>query len=160
MFVPTDAVSPLSARLLAQLPQQAPFRFLDRIAVCDDERIVGVHWFDPASPYYAGHFPGAPLTPGVLLLETMAQTAVVAYGIYLLTRDAGEGAPDPQLRSLFSDCTAEFLKPVFPGETVYVEGRKISWRRGRLRASAELFLADGTLAVTATLGGCAVPHLQ
>jgi 3-hydroxyacyl-[acyl-carrier-protein] dehydratase len=68
---------------LKAVPQQDPFRFIDEILELDEEHIVGAYRFRPDEYFYRGHFPDWPVTPGVILIETMAQTGVVAFGIYL-----------------------------------------------------------------------------
>jgi 3-hydroxyacyl-[acyl-carrier-protein] dehydratase len=70
--------------VLELLPQQEPFRFVDEILEVDSEHIVSRYTFRPGADFYRGHFPGNPITPGVLLIEAMAQTGVVALGIYLV----------------------------------------------------------------------------
>ena len=70
-------------RILAMVPQQHPFRFIEEILELDEEHIVGVYRFRSDEYFYRGHFPGLPITPGVILIETMAQTGVVAFGLYL-----------------------------------------------------------------------------
>ena len=69
--------------VLALVPQQEPFRFIDEIVELDAEHIVALHTFSPDAEFFRGHFPGNPITPGVILIETAAQAGVVAFGIYL-----------------------------------------------------------------------------
>jgi len=64
--------------VLALVPQQEPFRFIDEITELDEEHIVANYTFRPDADFYRGHFPGNPITPGVILTETMAQAGVVA----------------------------------------------------------------------------------
>ena len=73
----------LRSRILEMVPQRHPFRFIGEILELDEEHIVGVYRFRSDEYFYAGHFPGLPVTPGVILIETMAQTGVVAFGLYL-----------------------------------------------------------------------------
>ncbi|MDQ3230519.1 MAG: hypothetical protein M3Q07_01770, partial [Pseudobdellovibrionaceae bacterium] len=61
------------SRILALVPQQKPFRFVDRIIEVDEQRIVGQYQFREDEWFYRGHFPGNPVTPGVILVECMAQ---------------------------------------------------------------------------------------
>ena len=108
--------------------------------------------FRPEADFYRGHFPGNPITPGVLLIEAMAQTGVVALGIYLVARD--RGVEDVRrVLTVFTDCTAEFSGVVRPGDTVTIRARKVFFRRMKLRAEVEMRLADGTLVATATVAG-------
>lgn len=143
----------LSQQILDRLPQKNPFRYLDRIIEIDQERIVGQYTFKQDEWFYQGHFPGQPVTPGVILIEAMAQTSVVALGIYLLM--AGGEDPDEYL-TMFTDVDAEFYKEVKPGSVINVKAEKLFFRRKKLKAKADLYLEDGTLAASATLSGLGV----
>ena len=148
-----DALTP--ADVLSALPHRSPFRFVDEILELDDEHIVAAYRFPEDADYYRGHFPGNPITPGVLLLETMAQAGVVALGIYLLARQA---APDDaRMLTLFTDATVEFTGIVRPGERVLIRGRKVLFRRRMLRSAVELALEDGRVVCSGTLSGMGVP---
>jgi 3-hydroxyacyl-[acyl-carrier-protein] dehydratase len=154
----SQAVDSLCKKILALMPQKAPFRFLDRITEISEENIVGQYTFRHDEYFYAGHFPGKPLTPGVILIETMAQTAVVAFGIYMamLEHQHNSGVDPTEYVMVASDVEAQFLAPVLPGRTVTVHGKKIYLRHKKLRAKAELYLDDGRLAASAVLSGVGV----
>jgi 3-hydroxyacyl-[acyl-carrier-protein] dehydratase len=143
------------AAVLALLPQQQPFRFVDEILEVDDDHIVSRYTFRPEADFYRGHFPGNPITPGVLLIEAMAQTGVVALGIYIVARERGLEQVRRVL-TVFTDVTAEFSGVVRPGDTVTIRARKVFFRRMKLRSEVEMRLADGTLVATATLAGMGV----
>src|SRR5213593_2822301 len=82
------------------------FSFLDSIEI-ESNRAHGKKWLDPASPFFADHFPGRPLMPGVLLIECAAQAA---------------GALWKQEQAFLANVQQfRFLKPVLPGQTVEVE---------------------------------------
>lgn len=147
---------PLTAGdVLALVPQREPFRFVDEILEVDADHIVSRYTFRPEADFYRGHFPGNPITPGVLLIEAMAQTGVVALGIYLV---GGERGRDEVRRVLtvFTDVTAEFSGVVKPGDTVTITARKIFFRRMKLRSEVEMRKADGTLVASATLAGMGI----
>lgn len=151
-----EASAPLDgAAILALLPQQEPFRFVDEIVEVGEDRIVSRYTFRPEADFYRGHFPGNPITPGVLLIEAMAQTGVVALGIAILARERGVEAVRSVL-TVFTDVSAEFSGVVRPGDTVTVRARKVFFRRMKLRSEAEMRLADGTLVASATLAGVGV----
>ncbi len=148
---------PLShSEILALVPQQAPFRFIDEIISLNEDEIVGAYTFKEDESFYAGHFPGNPVTPGVILLETMAQTGVVAYGLYLLSLQLERAALDQWL-TLFSDAEVEFSKPVYPGETVTITAKKVFWRRMKLKASVQMHNAQGELVSSCVISGMGVP---
>jgi 3-hydroxyacyl-[acyl-carrier-protein] dehydratase len=143
------------ARILELLPQQEPFRFVDEILEVDEEHIVARHTFRRDAFFYRGHFPGNPITPGVLLIEAMAQTGVVALGIYLVARE--RSLEDVRrVLTVFTDVTAEFSGVVRPGDTVTMSARKVFFRRMKLRSEVEMRLADGSLVATATLAGMGI----
>ncbi len=73
------------------IPQQPPFRFVDKIIHADEKNISASYRFREDETFYHGHFPGRPITPGVILIETMAQTSVVAMGISQLLRGGHSG---------------------------------------------------------------------
>lgn len=149
---------PLSpTRLLELLPQQAPFRYVDEIVEVDASHIVGRYTFKPSEFFYAGHFPGKPVTPGVILLECMCQIGVVLQGIFLVGLELPPEQHNDWL-TLFSDAQVEFLKSVLPGETVTVKGQLEFWRRRKLRAKVEMFLSDGTLAAFCSASGIGVKN--
>ena len=150
------SAAPTPAEVLALLPQQEPFRFVDEILELDDDHIVAAYRWRPESEFYRGHFPGNPVTPGVLLVESMAQAAVVSLGLYLLHKEASAEAS--KLVTLFTDVNVEFSGLVRPGDRVLISGRKLFFRRRKLRAEAEMRLEDGTLVCSGTLSGMGVPR--
>lgn len=145
------------ADILALLPQQQPFRFLDEIVEVDDEHIVAAYRFREDHDFYRGHFPGKPVTPGVILIEAMAQAAVVAHGIYILARETSLDEVRRTL-SFFTDANVEFSGMVPPGSRVVTTGRKIFFRRRKFRSEARMHLEDGTLVCSGQLSGLGVPR--
>jgi acyl-coenzyme A thioesterase PaaI-like protein len=88
----------------------------------------------------------------------MAQTSVVAFGIYqmLLDKKRDPSVDLSRFVSLFSECQAEFLRPVDPGTLVTIRGEKVYWRRKKLRATATMRDEAGEILATATLSGMGV----
>lgn len=146
---------PLSPEaVLAALPQQHPFRFIDRILAMDDQQIVGQYRFREDEYFYQGHFPGDPVTPGVILTETMAQTGLVAFGLYLVSQmDTVELS---EIRTVFTESNVEFLGTVRPGDQVTVKARKIYFRRFKLKVAAEMTTANGDIVCSGELAGIGV----
>jgi len=144
--------------ILDLVPQQAPFRFIDEIISLDEEQIVGAYRFRDDEFFYRGHFPGRPITPGVILIETMAQIGVVAFGVYLLAcqRHIHPSQMKEPL-SLFSLADGvEFKGIVKPGERVIVKGRKIYMRRGALKVDISMERENGEVVCVGKLAGMGV----
>ncbi len=144
--------------VLDLVPQQAPFRFIDEIISLDEEQIVGAYRFRDDEFFYRGHFPGCPITPGVILIETMAQIGVVAYGMYLLAcqKNIRPGQMKGPL-SLFSLADGvEFRGVVKPGERVIVRGKKIYMRRGALKVDISMERENGEVVCVGQLAGMGV----
>ena len=138
--------------VLESIPQTGTFRFLDEITELSSEHIVATYHFRGDEWFYSGHFPGDPVTPGVILIEAMAQAGLVALGLYILRTEQ----PDIRLRSLFSECAIEFLAMVPAGERVTISGQKVYWRRNKLQSKVELRLASGEVAAYGTVSGLGV----
>ena len=145
-----------AAEVLELLPQQEPFRFVDEILAVDEDGIEARYTFRPEHDFYRGHFPGQPITPGVILLECLAQVGVVALGIYLVALSQGREAVTRTL-ALFTDADVEFSGLVNPGDRVIVRANKKFYRRGKIRSEAEMTLEDGTIVLSGTISGMGVP---
>ncbi len=151
-MLPETLIDP-KERVLELLPQKKPFRFLDKIQSISDEEITGEYTFKKDEFFYSGHFPGNPVTPGVILLETMAQTGVVALGIYLSFQNNNY---NDDILTFFTEAEVEFLIPIFPEETVTIVGKKIFFRHNKLKSYIELKKSDGRVAACGTLSGMGV----
>ena len=141
-------------QVLDLIPQQDPFRFIDDILELDDDHIVGTYRFCPDADFYRGHFPGNPVTPGVILVESLAQLGIVALGIYLLARESEDDIA--KVTTLFTDMNVEFAGIVKPGDRVTITAEKVFFRRRKLRSSAEMKLADGTIVCSGIVSGMGI----
>lgn len=142
-------------RVLELLPQEEPFRFVDEIVEVDEDHIVARYHFHEDHDFYRGHFPENPVTPGVILLECMAQVGVVALGIYLYALKGGIDEVRRRI-ALFTEAEVEFSGMVEPGARVTVHATKVFFRHGKIRSEAEMRLDDGTVVSSATISGLGV----
>ncbi|WP_347052569.1 3-hydroxyacyl-ACP dehydratase FabZ family protein [Flavobacterium olei] len=117
--------------IIAQLPYSEPFLFVDELLQADENGITGTYTFKESLDFYKGHFKDNPVTPGVILTETMAQIGMVCLGIFLLGNDLGQNTV-----IAFTSADMEFLKPVYPNEKVTVTSEKLFFRFGKLKCKA------------------------
>ena len=119
--------------IISKLPYSKPFLFVDEILDIDEHGVKGTYFFEDSLDFYKGHFKGNPVTPGVILTETMAQIGLVCLGIYLLN----DSLNSKTVISLTST-EMEFMKPVFPNERVTVISEKIYFRFGKLKCRVKM----------------------
>ena len=153
--VNSESVMLRGKEILTLLPQQEPFRFVDNILEVDEDHIIANYRFRPEADFYKGHFPGNPVTPGVILLESLAQVGVVALGIYLFALEEGLRGVTDKI-ALFVDADVEFSGIVLPGEKVTISGKKVFFRRNKLRTEAMMTTEDGSLVCSGTISGLRV----
>ena len=122
--------------IIALLPYENPFLFVSDIISVSENGITGTHTFLESADFYKGHFKNNPITPGVILIETMAQIGLVAFGIYLMRVD-GKNMHDIQIG--MSSSEIDFFKPVFPNETVKVISEKEYFRFNKLKCVVQMF---------------------
>ena len=114
------------------IPHRYPFLLVDRILeIVPGERILGLKNVTADEPFFAGHFPGFPVMPGVLIVESLAQTGAV-----LMLRDAAPG----QLPFFGGIDKARFRRQVVPGDQLLLEVTVLQRRTGscRLRGVARV----------------------
>jgi 3-hydroxyacyl-[acyl-carrier-protein] dehydratase len=136
--------------IISLLPYTHPFLFVDSLSEINENGAIGVHTFHNEDFFYSGHFKENPVTPGVILIETMAQIGLVCLGIYLL-KDKISIKEFPKIALVSSQ--ADFFLPVYPEETVTVISQKIYFRFGKLKCSAEMKNGKGELVCKGILAG-------
>lgn len=103
-----------SAEVLEAIPHRPPFLFVDRILECGETRLVAERTVRATEPQFRGHYPGTPITPGVLLCE-----AVIQAGALLVSRKLAAGAGGVPVLTRIQE--ARFKRMVRPGDTVRLE---------------------------------------
>jgi 3-hydroxyacyl-[acyl-carrier-protein] dehydratase len=125
------------------LPHRYPFLLVDKILTLDLEKgsIVGQKNLTINEAFFQGHFPGAPIMPGVLILEALAQTG----GVLLHLKCNPE-----KIAVLLSVNNAKFRNPVRPGDVLILkaQGLHFSSKAGKIAAEARV---DGKLAAEAEI---------
>lgn len=136
----TTSARPSSASApLLSLPHRPPFVFVRSLIKCDPGTFAEcATWFESSDPIFAGHFPGDPLVPGVILTEALAQTAGIA---------AASGYAEQPPRFLLSAIRQmKFLDAVRPEKTVTLRARKVGSIDGLLQFKVEALVEGKTVA--------------
>ncbi len=102
------------ARIYEAIPHREPFLLVDEILEWTEDRIVGTKTFSGEEEFFAGHYPGYPLVPGVLLCEAAMQC-----GAILLSRHMAGQEDKVPVATRLSD--VRFKRMVRPGETIRME---------------------------------------
>lgn len=120
----------------AILPHRYPFLLIDRVIEIErKKRIVAIKNVTANEPHFAGHFPGYPIMPGVLMVEAIAQAA----GALLLTEIPDR---DRKLMVLTSIERAKFRKPVTPGDQLRIEVDVLAWRTNAVKLQGNVYVGD------------------
>src|SRR5678815_808702 len=101
-------------QILAALPHRYPFLLVDRVLELTDDRVLALKNVSINEPFFQGHFPGAPVMPGVLQIEAMAQT-----GGLLATR-AVAFDPSTHVMLFMAIDAVKFRKAVTPGDQLHI----------------------------------------
>jgi|CXWL01.1.fsa_nt_gi 3-hydroxyacyl-[acyl-carrier-protein] dehydratase len=160
MSTETAAVSPFSAAPIRTLdiagvkkaiPHRYPFLLVDRIQVIEeDKRCIGIKMVTANEEFFEGHFPGQPVMPGVLIVESMAQTACAM----LLSK----GGFENKIAFFMGIDEAKFRAPVLPGTvlTHHIEILRLG-RAGKFKGEAYV---DGKMVAEATMTFALVDKAQ
>jgi 3-hydroxyacyl-[acyl-carrier-protein] dehydratase len=137
--------------ILSKLPYSKPFLFVDEIIAINEEGVEGVYTFDENLDFYKGHFKDKPVTPGVILIEVMAQIGLVCLGLFLLNEKVNSNT----LIALTST-SIDFLKPVYPKEKATVISEKVYFRFGKLKCKVSMLNEKGETVCNGTISGMIV----
>jgi beta-hydroxyacyl-ACP dehydratase FabZ len=135
----------LDSRAIQELlPHRYPFLLVDRIIeLVPRERVVGIKQVSINEPFFQGHFPGAAVMPGVLVVEALAQVGAV-----LALREIEDR--DSKLVLFTGIREARFRRPVVPGDTLRLEvtalriGSRVQRMRGEAKVEGQL-VADADI---------------
>jgi UDP-3-O-[3-hydroxymyristoyl] N-acetylglucosamine deacetylase/3-hydroxyacyl-[acyl-carrier-protein] dehydratase len=126
-MVPAEVILPIGEsvldikEVLRILPHRYPFLMVDRIVDClSESKCTGVKNVTINEPYFAGHFPGHPIMPGVLQLEAMAQVS----SVLMLRKPENTG----KIGYFMSADDVKWRRPVFPGDTLFIETEILKMR--------------------------------
>jgi len=139
-----------SIDIVSKLPYSAPFLFVDEITSINENAIEGNYFFNKSHSFYRGHFKDNPVTPGVILAECMAQIGVVSLGIYLLNKEATVSGTT---RIAMTSSNVDFIKPVYPGEKVFVKSEKKYFRFNKLKCMVIMTDADENILCRGEISG-------
>lgn len=123
------------------IPHRPPFLFVDEIVSEAPGTLTAKRTWRADEDFYRGHYPGAPITPGVLLCEAVFQTAACYMALKARAAGAkpGEGVP---LIAKIND--VRFRNPIYPGDTVMIEVKEKDALAGFTMLSGSMKKADGT----------------
>ncbi|GJQ32102.1 MAG: bifunctional enzyme LpxC/FabZ [Ignavibacteriaceae bacterium] len=135
------------------LPHRYPFLLVDRIIHMEmDKKIVGQKCVSINEPFFNGHFPGNPIMPGVLLIESMAQTG----GLLMLNSFAN---PEEKNAYFMQINNAKFRRPVIPGDVLRIEVEMKDMRKKFVIMRGEIFV-DGALVAEADFTAAIVDRVN
>jgi 3-hydroxyacyl-[acyl-carrier-protein] dehydratase len=136
-----DAMNPDPSNALAALPHGSEFRFVDRLeSLTPGHAAVGVYQLPTDAAFLAGHFPEAPIMPGVLMIEALAQVAGIA-------AQTDPGKPALEDLRLTAIRQIKILGTILPGQSLWIHA-EISGRLGNLiQAAGRVTDEEGTLLV-------------
>jgi 3-hydroxyacyl-[acyl-carrier-protein] dehydratase len=137
-----DRVSEIGIeRIMRMIPHRYPFLLIDKVVdIRADTQAVGVKNVTINEPFFSGHFPQRPVMPGVLIIESMAQTAAV-----LVVQTLGARA-EGKLVYFMSIDNARFRKPVVPGDRLRVHVTKQRNRGSVWKFTGEAYVDEKLVA--------------
>ena len=137
-------------RIKELIPHRYPFLLIDGIqTLIPNESATGIKNVSVNEPFFAGHFPDRPVMPGVLIIESMAQTAGCLVVVSLGKESEGK------LVYFMTIENARFRKPVVPGDRMFINVQKLRSRGSVFKFSGKAFVGE-VLAAEATFSAMIV----
>ena len=128
-------------QVLGILPHRYPFLLIDRVLELTDEKVVALKNVTINEPFFQGHFPGAPVMPGVLQIEAMAQTGGI------LASRAVQFDPTTHVMLFMAIDAVKFRKAVVPGDQLRIE--VVPLRKGKIFKMKGEITVDGQVVSSA-----------
>ena len=138
--------------IMDKIPHRYPMLLVDRIIEINEEGCIGRKCVTMNEEIFQGHFPGAPIFPGVLTVEAMAQTA----SVYVMTLLEAEGEQD-NLVCFMSIDKVKFRKPITPGDTMEFHITKVA-QKGPVWSFKGVAKVDGKVASQAEFKAMITPR--
>ncbi|GHS95926.1 3-hydroxyacyl-[acyl-carrier-protein] dehydratase FabZ [Synergistales bacterium] len=126
--------------IMKALRHRYPMLLVDRIVECDENHVVGYKNVTINEPFFQGHFPGDPVMPGVLILESMGQVASIMVAVRLGREQEGK------IAFLTGVDKAHFRKPVRPGDKLVTKAELIKLRGFAGKAKVKGYVDDAVVA--------------
>jgi 3-hydroxyacyl-[acyl-carrier-protein] dehydratase len=132
-------------KIIKMMPHRYPFLLIDRlIDIKNDEYAIGLKNVTINEPFFMGHFPGKKVMPGVLIIESMAQTSGA-----LVVSSYGDKAMGKLVYFMSID-KARFRKLVTPGDQLFIEvkkkqSRKLVWKFDCIARVNDQIVAEATI---------------
>ena len=137
-------------RIKELIPHRYPFLLIDGIqTLTPNESAIGIKNVSVNEPFFEGHFPDRPVMPGVLIIESMAQTAGCLVVVSLGKESEGK------LVYFMTIENARFRKPVVPGDRMFINVQKLRSRGSVFKFSGKAFVGE-VLAAEATFSAMIV----
>ncbi len=125
--------------IMEYLPHRDPMLFIDRVTSLDENNIVIESDVKADAEIFKGHFPGMPIMPGVLIIETVAQAGAL---LVSLTR----GLADDKFIAFTNVDEVKFRRPVYPNETIIVDVEIVRVRMPFYKFAGKARVGDQTVA--------------
>lgn len=127
------------------IPHRPPFLFVDEIVSETADTLVARRTWRAEEDFYRGHYPGAPITPGVILCEAVFQTGALYMAKQAIAAGSPPGAGVPLLSKIVD---VRFRTPIYPGDTILIEVKKKESLAGFTMMTGSIKKADGTRVLT------------
>ncbi len=142
--------------IISKLPFGESFLFVDKLESVSENGVTGSYTFREDELFYKAHFKDFPITPGVILIECMAQIGLVCLGIYLYRENLPKQSTTSGFQVALTESEVEFLKPVYPKEHVTVISELVYFRFNKLKCKVKMTNSKGEVVCKGVLSGMMV----